>query len=101
MGCHILRDMNDNNACLYCSTDMVAFGRVFHGDFAGEELEAFCQWYAKNGAYRDPRLDPSIGDVQDAWRKTLDQGCTVCHVEGFEPCETGDDGEKTHERKSL
>jgi len=87
MGVRILVDRDEDAACLYCSTDGVAFGRVMKPH--GEELqEAFLQWYAKNGKHRDPRLDPGICDVQDAW---LGSGCSECGVDGFAPCDPSAD----------
>jgi len=66
MGCRILVDRDEDAACLYDSVTGIAFGRVIRPD-GEEKLEAFLEWYAKNGATRDPRVDPNICDVQDEW----------------------------------
>ena len=97
MGIDVLFDSDHERACLTCATTGIAFGRVFRGVDAGEKLEGFLQWYAVNGAHRDPRIDPAIGDVQDAWLAQLDDGCEVCGAEPWEPCD--DEIVSEHARK--
>lgn len=94
MGVRVLWDGDADAAVLYDSVTETAFGRVFHGD-AQEKAEAFLKWYATNGPERDPRVDPNIGDVQDAWLASLDDGCQVCHAASWEPCDADAD---PHER---
>jgi hypothetical protein len=93
MGVHILHDSDSERACLLDSVTETPFGRAFIGRDASEMLEAFVAWYAKEGAHRDPRVDPNIRDVQDAWLAKLDNGCGICGAEPWEACE----GEGFHE----
>jgi hypothetical protein len=98
MACRILYDIDNDRACLYDSVTETAFGRVFHGDgLAQDKLEAFLKWYAKWGAHSDPRLDFYIGDTQDRWLASLDNGCDVCLAEPWETCEPDEE----HERSSV
>ena len=97
MGTHILFDSDNERACLLDSVTETVFGRAFVGIDAGDKMGGFLAWYAKHGAYRDPRIDPAIGDVQDAWLAQLDDGCEVCGAEPWEPCD--DEIVSEHARK--
>ncbi len=87
MGVQVLFDSDNERGCLLDSVTETPFGRAFIGMDAAEKLEAFLVWYKTNGAHRDPRVDPNIRDVQDAWLASLDDGCEVCGAEPWEPCD--------------
>lgn len=56
MGCRILEDTEENQACFYCSTSGVAFGPLFESH---EEAEAFMEFLDA-----DPRKF-TVGDLVD------------------------------------
>ena len=97
MGVQVLFDSDNERGCLLDSVTETPFGRAFIGMDAAEKLEAFLAWYKTNGAHRDPRVDPNIRDVQEAWLASLDDGCEVCGAESWEPCDNDVAGD--HERK--
>lgn len=96
MGVQVLFDSDNERACLLDTVTETVFGRAFAGMEAGEKLEGFLKWYAKNGAFHDVRVDPSIADVQDEWLAKLDDGCMICNASPWEPC---DDIDGEHDRK--
>jgi hypothetical protein len=101
MGCRVLYDDNDDQACLYDSVTMTAFGRVFSGPDANLQADRFLEWYEDQGRYDDPRVDPAIGEAQDDWLTLMGEHgsgpCTKCGAEEWQVCDQGiPEGE--HER---
>lgn len=106
MGVHVMHDSDDNIACLYCSTDGLVRGRVFGAMKLGsvyrdanEIADAFLFWYARCGAYRDPRVDPRLAVVQDHFLSEVlphmpAAECGQCGAEPYEHhrrwCEASD-----------
>ncbi len=102
MGCHTLYDAREDKACLFDSTTMTAFGRVFSGPDADAQVDAFLAWYEERHPGEDPRRDADIGAEQDTWLLSFDPEsgpdwtCLACGADPWVHCDPSVD---PHSRK--